>query len=132
MSRTMIADETTPDGAGVDGRATLDGLGLWPEAIVSPHFAERRRMNPLMAIVRRHPDLIGIGIDDPDVGRKLNPETPAGRPQRFGRAVPAGCMTSLALAAATKRSASSWSRKRFSTSSRVARSTALTKPFRSV
>jgi cyanophycinase len=64
MSRTMIADETTPDGAGVDGRATGDGLGLWPEAIVSPHFSERHRMNPLTAIVRQHPDLIGIGIDE--------------------------------------------------------------------
>ena len=63
---------------------------------------------------------------------RSNPATPTGCPQRFGAAVPAGCMTSLALAAATKRSASSWSRKRFSTSSRVARSTALTKPFRSV
>ena len=64
MSRTMIADETTPDGAGGDGRTTGDGLGLWPEAIVSPHFAERRRMNPLMAIVQQHPDLIGVGIDE--------------------------------------------------------------------
>jgi cyanophycinase len=64
MSRTMIADETTPDGAIVDGRSTADGLGLWPEAIVSPHFAERRRMNSLMAIVLQHPDLIGVGIDE--------------------------------------------------------------------
>ncbi len=64
MSRTMIADETTPDGAGVKGGATADGLGLWPEAIVSPHFTERRRMNPLMAIVLQHPDLIGVGIDE--------------------------------------------------------------------
>jgi cyanophycinase len=64
MSRTMIGDETTPDGAGVDGRATGDGLGLWPEAIVSPHFSERHRMNPLTAIVRQHPDLIGVGIDE--------------------------------------------------------------------
>jgi cyanophycinase len=64
MSRTMIADETTPDGAAVDGPSTGQGLGLWPEAIVSPHFSERRRMNPLMAIVREHPDLIGVGIDE--------------------------------------------------------------------
>ena len=43
MSRTMIADEATADGVGVDGPATGEGLGLWPETIVSPHFSERRR-----------------------------------------------------------------------------------------
>jgi cyanophycinase len=64
MSRTMIADETSPDGGGIEGPSTSEGLGLWPEAIVSPHFSERRRMNPLMAIMREHPDLIGVGIDE--------------------------------------------------------------------
>jgi cyanophycinase len=64
MSRTMIADETTPDGGGIDGPATAEGLGLWPEAIVSPHFAERRRLGPLIAIVRDQPTLFGVGIDE--------------------------------------------------------------------
>ena len=64
MSRTMIADETTPDGDAVAGSGTDEGLGLWPEAIVSPHFTERRRLNPLMAILRDHPALLGIGIDE--------------------------------------------------------------------
>ena len=67
MSRTMIADETTPDGVepgDIDGPRTEEGLSLWPEAIVSPHFSERRRMNPLIAIMREHPDLIGVGIDE--------------------------------------------------------------------
>jgi cyanophycinase len=64
MSRTMIADETAPDGTGIDGPATADGLGLWLEAIVSPHFAERRRMKPLLGIIREHPDLVGVGIDE--------------------------------------------------------------------
>lgn len=64
MSRTMIADETTPDGDGIDGPATTEGLGLWPEAVVSPHFTERRRLGPLMAIVQDHPTLFGVGIDE--------------------------------------------------------------------
>jgi cyanophycinase len=64
MSRTMIADETTPDGGGVDGPAVGEGLGLWPEAIVSPHFTERRRSNALGAIVTAHPTLLGVGIDE--------------------------------------------------------------------
>jgi len=64
MSTTMIADESTPDGDAVDGPATETGLGLWPEAIVSPHFTERRRLGPLAAIVRDHPTLFGVGIDE--------------------------------------------------------------------
>jgi cyanophycinase len=64
MSRTMIADETTPDGDSIAGPQTEDGLGLWPEAIVSPHFTERLRFNALLAIVRAHPDTFGVGIDE--------------------------------------------------------------------
>jgi cyanophycinase len=64
MSRTMIADESTPDGNGINGPVTEEGLGLWPEAIVSPHFTERRRLGPLVAIVHNHPTLVGVGIDE--------------------------------------------------------------------
>ena len=63
MSQTMIADESTPDG-GINGPVTEEGIGLWPEAIVSPHFTERRRIGPLVAIVHDHPSLIGVGIDE--------------------------------------------------------------------
>jgi cyanophycinase len=64
MSSTMLADEVAPDGTPLDGPATVEGLGLWPEAIVSPHFTERRRLASLMAIVRDHPNLTGIGLDE--------------------------------------------------------------------
>lgn len=64
MSQVMIADETTPDGSGIDGPDVTDGLGLWPEAIVSPHFTERRRLGPLRAIVQDHPAQVGVGIDE--------------------------------------------------------------------
>jgi cyanophycinase len=64
MSQTMIADEATPDGHRIDGPPTTEGLGLWPEAIVSAHFAERRRLGPLMPILERHPALFGVGIDE--------------------------------------------------------------------
>ena len=56
MSATMIADESTPEGENAGGPRTMEGLGLWPAAIVSPHFTERRRSGPLVAIVRDHPD----------------------------------------------------------------------------
>jgi cyanophycinase len=64
MSRTMIADETTPDGHATDGPATGEGLGLWPEAMVSAHFTERRRLGPLVAILKDHPAIVGVGIDE--------------------------------------------------------------------
>ena len=44
MSSTMLADDVTPLAA----PATIEGLGLWPEAIVSPHFTERRRLPSLI------------------------------------------------------------------------------------
>jgi cyanophycinase len=64
MSRTMIADEASPDGRLADGPSTVEGLGLWPEAIVSAHFTERRRLGPLLPILDEHPTLFGIGIDE--------------------------------------------------------------------
>jgi cyanophycinase len=64
MSATMIADESTPEGEMAEGTLAMEGLGLWPAAIVSPHFTERRRSGPLVAIVRDHPGLIGVGIDE--------------------------------------------------------------------
>lgn len=64
MSKTMLADVVAPDGTPLIGPPTVEGLGLWPEAIVSPHFTERRRLAPLVPIVRDHPDLIGVGLDE--------------------------------------------------------------------
>jgi len=64
MSATMIADESGPEGDFADRPRTTEGLGLWPAAIVSPHFTERRRSAPLVAILRDHPGLIGVGIDE--------------------------------------------------------------------
>jgi len=60
MSSTMLADDVTP----LAGPSTIEGLGLWPEAIVSPHFTERRRLASLIPIVSDHPNLIGIGLDE--------------------------------------------------------------------
>ncbi len=64
MSSTMLADAMAPDGTPLDGPATVEGLGLWPEVIVSPHFTERHRLASLIAIVRDHPNLTGIGLDE--------------------------------------------------------------------
>jgi cyanophycinase len=64
MSATMIADESTLEGETTGGPRTAEGLGLWSAAIVSPHFTERRRSGPLVEILRAHPGLVGVGIDE--------------------------------------------------------------------
>ena len=64
MSTDMLADEAAPDGTPLAGPRTVDGLGLWPEAIVSPHFTERHRLASLISIVMDHPSLIGVGLDE--------------------------------------------------------------------
>jgi cyanophycinase len=64
MSATMIADESTPEGETTGGPRTVEGLGLWSAAIVSPHFTERRRNGPLVEVLRVHPGLVGVGIDE--------------------------------------------------------------------
>jgi cyanophycinase len=64
MSATMIADESTPEDETAGGPRTMEGLGLWTAAIVSPHFTERRRRGPLLGILRNQPGLIGVGIDE--------------------------------------------------------------------
>lgn len=64
MSSTMLADDAAPDGSANGSGPTEDGLGLWPEAIVSPHFTERRRLTQLVNVVQVRPDLYGIGLDE--------------------------------------------------------------------
>jgi cyanophycinase len=64
MSSVMLADEASPEGRPLHGPATMEGLALWPEAIVSAHFTERRRLPPLQQVLAHHPALYGIGIDE--------------------------------------------------------------------
>ena len=40
------------------------GLGFLPGAAVDQHFAQRKRFLDLTTVVRRHPGLLGIGIDE--------------------------------------------------------------------
>lgn len=40
------------------------GLGLWPEVIIDQHFSERQRLERLEVAVKKHPHLLGIGIDE--------------------------------------------------------------------
>ncbi|MCX4240498.1 cyanophycinase [Paraliomyxa miuraensis] len=57
MSRVMI-HHGNPDP--VEGT----GLGILPEVIVDQHFLVREREPRLVTMVERHPDLVGVGIDE--------------------------------------------------------------------
>jgi cyanophycinase len=50
----------------LDGRQveTRPGLGLMPGTIVDQHFIARRRQNRLFGLVLRHPDSLGVGVDE--------------------------------------------------------------------
>ena len=57
QSRVMIA-------GGSDEPKISTGLDLLPGAIVDQHFLKRNRIPRLLAAIRSHVDLIGIGIDE--------------------------------------------------------------------
>ncbi len=40
------------------------GLDLLPRAIIDQHFLHRNRFNRLLTAVRKHPDRVGVGIDE--------------------------------------------------------------------
>jgi hypothetical protein len=40
------------------------GFGLYPGALVDPHFSGRRRQKRMGRAIRLQPDLVGIGIDE--------------------------------------------------------------------
>lgn len=57
MSSVMITGGTT--------KADLDeGFGLTPGLVVDQHFTNRNRMGRLLGVLTRHPDMLGVGIDE--------------------------------------------------------------------
>jgi len=42
----------------------LEGLGLWPEVVVDQHFLKRNRDGRLSTVIREHPQLLGVGLDE--------------------------------------------------------------------
>lgn len=64
-SRLMIAGNATGErGENSAVPELARGLGLLPQALVDQHFTERRRLPRLLAAVLKHPELLGIGIDE--------------------------------------------------------------------
>ena len=64
MSLRMITgdgDFTVIDG---DQVVVREGLGLLPGVILDQHFVKRQRENRLFGLVLKHPDELGVGIDE--------------------------------------------------------------------
>jgi cyanophycinase len=57
MTRVMIA-------GGHDPVIEQPGFDLLPDAVIDQHFFRRNRTQRLLAVLSRHPDLIGVGIDE--------------------------------------------------------------------
>ena len=57
MTRVMINSGRTEAKIG-------QGFDFLPGAVVDQHFLKRNRIKRLLGVVRRHPDLIGLGIDE--------------------------------------------------------------------
>ncbi|MDP6443380.1 MAG: cyanophycinase [Pirellulaceae bacterium] len=51
-NRTMMAD------------GYVRGLGFLPGVAIDQHFAQRKRFRDMTAVMKRHPQLLGIGIDE--------------------------------------------------------------------
>jgi len=64
MSATMILGSPGPPNVPTAEVMLGTGLGFVPEVIVDQHFSERRRLGRLLTAVGRHPDLLGVGIDE--------------------------------------------------------------------
>jgi cyanophycinase len=58
MSAIMLTGARGP------GRTEAVGLGLWPEVIVDQHYLARQRRPRLLAALKGHPRLLGVGIDE--------------------------------------------------------------------
>ena len=65
MTRKMIGGRSDLDSLRAGTAPFLmDGLGLWPEAIVDQHFLQKGRFNRLALAVLEFPNLVGVGIDE--------------------------------------------------------------------
>jgi cyanophycinase len=75
LSQVMITGEAQLDRLRRGATQTIDGLGLWPSAIVDQHFVRRQRFNRLLSAVLDRPQLVGVGVDESTAavvrGRKI-------------------------------------------------------------
>jgi cyanophycinase len=64
MSDTMIVDGDSSDTATKSIVSMAHGMGLLEEVVIDQHFAQRGRINRLLAAVAQNPFVLGVGIDE--------------------------------------------------------------------
>ncbi len=65
MTEVMITGSVSRPDTTVPMEATLDrGFGFLPSAVADQHFTQRRRQPRLVGVIRKHPGLVGFGIDE--------------------------------------------------------------------
>jgi cyanophycinase len=64
MSGTMIVGGRGEDPPRFSAVRMSPGLGLLPGAVIDQHFAQRGRINRLLAALAQNPGLLGVGLDE--------------------------------------------------------------------
>lgn len=64
MSDTMIVDGDSSDTLKKSAISMAHGMGLLEDVVIDQHFAQRGRINRLLAAVAQNPYVLGIGIDE--------------------------------------------------------------------
>ncbi len=57
MSSVMIT-------GGFSQASTGEGFGLLPDVVIDQHFRNRKRQKRLLSVLEKHPDCLGLGIDE--------------------------------------------------------------------
>lgn len=64
MSDTMIVEGNSSDTPKKSNLGMAHGMGLLQEVVIDQHFAQRGRINRILAAVAQNPLIIGVGIDE--------------------------------------------------------------------
>lgn len=73
MAGTMIVSGDSADTATRSTVSMAQGMSLVEDVVIDQHFAQRGRMNRLLASVAQNPHLLGIGIDE-DTAVLIDPD----------------------------------------------------------
>lgn len=64
MSNIMFAGYCDPGAIDSDGLSLAQGLGLCRGVIFDQHFLKRQRQNRMFAAILKHPEIVGLGVDE--------------------------------------------------------------------
>lgn len=64
MSHTMIVGGDSSDTPKKSATTLAEGMGLLDKVVIDQHFAQRGRINRLLAVIAQNPNVLGVGIDE--------------------------------------------------------------------